>query len=63
MAKRRAAREKPQIVISVGCPSGVGPEVSVAAASLLRGATCVLVGDLAMLREAAEVVGVSPHKL
>lgn len=63
MAQRRALREKPQIVISVGCPSGVGPEVSVAAAAKLRGATTILVGDLAMLREAAEVVGVPPHRL
>src|SRR5262245_16631298 len=63
MAKRRAAREKPQVVISVGCPSGIGPEVSVAAAASVRGATRILVGDLTMLREAAEVVGVPPHKL
>ncbi len=49
------------IVVSVGCPSGVGPEVSVTAAARLRGAPCVLVGDEATILEAAELVGV-PRK-
>ena len=55
--------ELPLIVISVGCPSGIGPEVSLAAAHGVRGARRVLVGDLAMLREAAELVGVPASKL
>jgi 4-hydroxythreonine-4-phosphate dehydrogenase len=56
-------RKLPWVVISVGCPSGIGPEVSLAAAAKVRGSIRVLVGDLAMLREAAELRGVSPRKL
>jgi len=56
-------RKKPCVVISVGCPSGIGPEVSVSAAARVRGATRVLVGDLRLLREAAELAGVAPSKL
>jgi len=57
------AAKLPLIVVSVGCPAGIGPEVSVAAAHRLRGVRRVLVGDLAMLREAAELVGVPARKL
>ncbi len=51
------------IVVSTGCPSGIGPEVAVAAAARLRGCGCVLVGDEATLRAAAEVVGVRSRRL
>lgn len=51
------------IVISTGCPAGVGPEVSVAAAASLRGVRAVLVGDLETLRAAARVVGVAEKRL
>jgi 4-hydroxythreonine-4-phosphate dehydrogenase len=51
------------IVVSTGCPAGVGPEVSVAAASRLSRVTCVLVGDLPTLRAAAERVGVPAARL
>lgn len=51
------------IVVSTGCPSGVGPEVSVAAAARLRGAEVVLVGDPGVLAAAAEVVGVARTRL
>jgi 4-hydroxythreonine-4-phosphate dehydrogenase len=51
------------IVISTGCPAGIGPEVSVAAAWKLRDLGAVLVGDLATLRAAARVVGVAPGHL
>ena len=53
----------PLIAISTGCPAGIGPEVSVAAAWKLRKLDAVLVGDLATLRAAAKVVGVSPERL
>jgi 4-hydroxythreonine-4-phosphate dehydrogenase len=53
----------PLLVVSTGCPSGIGPEVSVAAAARLRGAATVLLGDEATLRRAAEVVGVAQRKL
>lgn len=49
------------LVVSVGCPCGIGPEVSLRAAAKVPGT--VLVGDLDMLREAAELVRVSPKRL
>lgn len=49
------------LVISVGCPCGIGPEVAVRAAAKLPGT--VLVGDLEMLQEAAELVSVSRKRL
>jgi 4-hydroxythreonine-4-phosphate dehydrogenase len=45
----------------VGCPAGIGPEVSVAAAARVR-SPCVLVGDPETLARAARLVGVSPRK-
>jgi 4-hydroxythreonine-4-phosphate dehydrogenase len=51
------------IVVSTGCPAGIGPEVSVAAAAKLHDAPCVLVGDEGALREAADLVGVSQRRL
>jgi 4-hydroxythreonine-4-phosphate dehydrogenase len=51
------------IVVSTGCPSGVGPEVSVAAAAKLPSTTCILVGDEGTLRAAAERVGVAGRRL
>ena len=51
------------IVVSTGCPAGIGPEVSVAAAARLRTIPCVLVGDERTLREAAELKRVSARRL
>ncbi|MGC4067101.1 MAG: hypothetical protein QM784_21170 [Polyangiaceae bacterium] len=55
------------IVISTGCPAGIGPEISVKSAAehkTRRGEVgCVLVGDMATLCAAAEVVGVEPSRL
>ncbi len=51
------------IVVSTGCPAGVGPEVSVLAAAKLRGTTTVLVGDEATLRAAADRVRVPQERL
>jgi 4-hydroxythreonine-4-phosphate dehydrogenase len=47
-----------RLAISVGCPCGVGPEVSVAAAARLRGARALFVGDFGAIRAAARVTGV-----
>lgn len=47
------------LVVSVGCPSGIGPEVSVRAAAKVP--RVVLVGDWEMLQEAAEL-GRVPRK-
>lgn len=53
---------RPTIAVSVGCPSGTGPELSVVAAAEAD-ATCVLVGDIDVLRRAASIRGVDPAKL
>ncbi len=55
--------ERPWLVVSTGCPAGIGPEVSVAAAVRARGARVVLVGDVPTLRRAAELVGVAQERL
>jgi 4-hydroxythreonine-4-phosphate dehydrogenase len=47
-----------RIALSIGCPCGVGPEVSVAAAAAQRGARVVLVGDAGAIVEAAKGRGV-----
>ncbi len=50
--------------MSTGCPSGVGPEVSLAGAFALgEGVRVVLVGDLAVLRSRAAVVAVAEEVL
>jgi 4-hydroxythreonine-4-phosphate dehydrogenase len=51
------------IVVSTGCPAGVGPEVSVAAAAKLKGTTSILVGDEGTLRAAAKRIGVGAQRL
>ena len=53
----------PLLVVSTGCPAGIGPEVSVAAAAKLKRAATVLLGDEATLRKAAGVVGVAQRRL
>lgn len=54
-----------RVALSIGCPSGVGPEVAVeAVASRGRAASgVVLVGDLAVVRRAAKVRGVDPRRV
>jgi 4-hydroxythreonine-4-phosphate dehydrogenase len=51
------------LVVSTGCPAGIGPEVSVKAAAQLKGAPCVLVGDRGTIDRAAELVGVARGRL
>jgi 4-hydroxythreonine-4-phosphate dehydrogenase len=50
------------IVISTGCPAGIGPEISIRAAARLRGG-CVVVGDWNTLNAAAELVKVPRSQL
>ncbi len=50
------------LAVSVGCPSGTGPELSVASAARSE-ARCVLVGDLETLRRAATIREVNPDRL
>lgn len=45
------------LAISVGCPAGIGPEVAVEAAARAT-APCLLVGDEATLRRAADLRGI-----
>lgn len=51
------------IAVSLGCPSGVGPEVAVAGAARTAGARCVLVGDRAVIERAAAIRRVSMRRL
>lgn len=53
---------RPVIAVSVGCPSGTGPELAVLAAADVD-ATCLLVGDLDLLRHAATIRKVDPNRL
>ncbi len=57
------SRERPLLVVSTGCPAGIGPEVSVAAAAELRGGAVLLLGDEATLRAAAELRHIPQRKL
>jgi len=50
------------LAISIGCPSGIGPEVSLVAAAE-TGAEVLLVGDLGALRAAATMRGIDPTRL
>jgi 4-hydroxythreonine-4-phosphate dehydrogenase len=53
-----------RLAVSIGCPCGIGPEVSVAAAARLpAGVRALLVGDLGALRCAAKVLGFSASRL
>jgi 4-hydroxythreonine-4-phosphate dehydrogenase len=52
-----------RIVVSVGCPCGIGPEVSVVAAAAERSVRVLLVGDDAVLRAAAAGRGVAASRL
>jgi 4-hydroxythreonine-4-phosphate dehydrogenase len=54
----------PRLAVSIGCPCGVGPEVSVVAALGKRtGARLVLVGDLATLQRAAKLYELDADRL
>ena len=61
MARSTAQAQADLLVVSVGCPCGIGPEVSVRAAAKVPGT--VLVGDWQMLHEAAELVSVARKRL
>ncbi|APR81879.1 4-hydroxythreonine-4-phosphate dehydrogenase [Minicystis rosea] len=61
-SSRRAPKPGP-IAISLGCPSGVGPEVAVAAAAKAREARCLLVGDIEVIRRAAAIRRVAARRL
>jgi 4-hydroxythreonine-4-phosphate dehydrogenase len=54
----KARAPRPRLAVSVGCPCGVGPEVSVVAAAQER-SPVLLVGDVAAIDAAARVRGVA----
>lgn len=54
---------EPLLVVSTGCPSGIGPEVSVAAAAKSKHGIKVLLGDEGTLRAAAELCRVPQKRL
>lgn len=49
------------IVLSVGCPSGIGPEVTLGALATLSETTAIVVGDPATLERAAVSRGLGPR--
>jgi 4-hydroxythreonine-4-phosphate dehydrogenase len=51
----RTHGKSPLLAVSIGCPAGIGPEVSVAAAAQLRGARALLVGDPDVVLAAARI--------
>jgi len=53
----------PLLVVSTGCPAGIGPEIAVRAAAKSSGVVKVLVGDEGTLRAAAALVGVAQRRL
>lgn len=55
------SRPAPRLAISVGCPCGIGPEVSVVAAAKRR--NVILVGDRGAILAAAKLRGVDPARL
>jgi 4-hydroxythreonine-4-phosphate dehydrogenase len=52
-----------RIAVSIGCPCGVGPEVSVVAAALEKRGRVLLVGDEGAVRAAAEGRGIAPGSI
>jgi 4-hydroxythreonine-4-phosphate dehydrogenase len=56
-------KKVPVLAVSVGCPSGVGPEVAVVAAARTPEARCVLVGDPAVIERAARLRRVAVRRL
>jgi 4-hydroxythreonine-4-phosphate dehydrogenase len=52
-----------RIALSIGCPSGVGPEVSVVAAALSRSARVLLVGDEQAVLAAAKGRGIDRKRI
>lgn len=55
--------ERPALAVSVGCPSGIGPEVAVRGAAKMVAARCLLVGDEGVVRAAARRARVGQRRL
>ena len=52
-----------RIAVSIGCPCGVGPEVSVVAAAAERASRVLLVGDAGAIRAAARGRGIAAKRI
>jgi 4-hydroxythreonine-4-phosphate dehydrogenase len=52
-----------RIALSIGCPCGIGPEVSVVAAAAVRNARVLLVGDLGTVAAAARGRGIRRDRI
>jgi 4-hydroxythreonine-4-phosphate dehydrogenase len=52
-----------RIAVSIGCPCGIGPEVSVVAAAQERAARVLLVGDAGVVRAAARGRGIAEGRI
>ena len=52
-----------RVALSVGCPCGIGPEVSVVAAAAERSARVLLVGDLRAIARAARGRGIDASRI
>jgi 4-hydroxythreonine-4-phosphate dehydrogenase len=52
-----------RIAVSLGCPCGVGPEVSLVAAAAERTSRLLLVGDVEAVRAAARGRGIDPRRI
>jgi 4-hydroxythreonine-4-phosphate dehydrogenase len=63
MTAAAPAAQAARIALSIGCPCGVGPEVSVVAAASERASRVLLVGDEGVLRAAARGRGVDGARL
>lgn len=53
----------PVIAVSIGCPAGIGPEVSVVAASRAKNVIPLLVGDPGVLARAMKLRGIAASRL
>lgn len=58
---KRAGARRARLAVSVGCPSGIGPEVSLLGALGVPGT--LLIGDYGVIQRAAEVHGVDANRV
>lgn len=58
-----ATRKTPVLAVSVGCPSGIGPEIAVRAAARADEIRCLLVGAEPVIRAAARLRRVAQRRL
>jgi 4-hydroxythreonine-4-phosphate dehydrogenase len=56
-------KQRPLLVVSTGCPAGVGPEVSLAAALRVPRSVKLLLGDEGTLRDAARLLKIPQTRL